>query len=266
VGDSTGDCGADIPTLLAKIPDEFKPLVALGLGAFVLVFVALFHGAGLHWILVLQKGGERRLRLGRPRLVAALFRFGWSVFLMLDLHVAEIIIWAFALNRAGLIVHAYDAMYFCANCYTTLGMGKVDVGEHWRIISPIIGISGLFTFAWTTSALVEVVATHRRLIDQLEDERIREMHMRFALRKKEWDALKTESDAERAEKEKTMNLAAGCSFIQRLRIWREERRRVAELRRAKVAEIEGLRRQERLNERELGTKPTNSGPEDKEKE
>jgi len=240
--------------------------VALGIGAFVLVFLALFHGAGLHWILVLQRRGERRLRLGRPRLVAALFLFGWSVFLMLALHIVEILIWAFALNRAGLIVHAYDAMYFCANCYTTLGLGKVDVGEHWKIISPIIGISGLFTFAWTTSALVDVVASHRQLIDQLEDERVREMHMRFALRKKEWDALKTERDAERAEKEKTMNLAARSSFMQRLRIWREERRRVAELRRAKVAEIEGLRRQERRNERELGTKPANSGPENKEKD
>jgi hypothetical protein len=43
------NCGANIPTLLAKIPDEFKPLAALGIGAFVVVFLALFHGVGLHW-------------------------------------------------------------------------------------------------------------------------------------------------------------------------------------------------------------------------
>ena len=90
---------------------------------------------------------------------------------MLDLHIAEILIWAFVLNRMGLLVHAYDAIYFCANGYTTLGMGKMDIEEHWKLISPIIGISGSFTFAWTTSALVDVVASNRRLIDRLEDER-----------------------------------------------------------------------------------------------
>jgi hypothetical protein len=253
-----------MPTLLDRIPDEFKPIAALGIGAFVLVFIALFHGAGLHRILLWQRRGERRLRLGRPRLVAASFLFGWSVFLMLDLHIVEVLIWAFFLNHLGLIVHAYDAIYFCANCYTTLGMGKVDVGEHWRTISPIIGISGLFTFAWTTSALVDVVASNRRLIDQLVDEREQEMHMRFSLRRKVWDALRAERDAERAVKEETKTAAAGSSFIQRLGIWREERKRVAELRREKLAELKDLRRQERLKEREVEAIAATSRPEDKE--
>ena len=52
-----------------------------------------------------------------------------------------IVIWTFSLRGAGLIVQALDAVYYCGDCYTTLGMGKVDVGEHSRIITPIIGIS-----------------------------------------------------------------------------------------------------------------------------
>lgn len=255
-----------IPTLLAKLPDEFKPLAALGIGAFVLVFVALCHGVGLHWIQVQQTIGERRLRLGPPRLIAASFLFGWSVFLMLNLHIVEILIWAFSLSRMGLIEHSYDAIYFCANCYTTLGMGKVDVGEHWRIISSIIGISGLFTFAWTTSALVDVVASNRRVIDQLEHEREQEMHMRFVLRKKQWEALKAERNAERAEKEKTKAAATGLSFMRKLTLWREERKTVAELRRQEVAELRDLRRQERLNEREDIVKPAICSQEDKKQE
>jgi len=184
---------------------------------------------------------------------------------MLDLHIVEVLIWAFALNVMGLIAHTYDAIYFCANSYTTLGMGKVDVGDHWRIISPIIGISGLFTFAWTTSALVDVVASNRRLLNLLEDEREQELHMRFAMRKAQWDAVKTEGQAERAEKEKARNSAAGSSLSQRLKIWRDERKMVAELRRQKVAEIEDLRRQERLQEKELRPKPADGGPDAKER-
>jgi hypothetical protein len=240
----------DIPTLLDKIPDEFKPLAALGIGAFVLVFIALFHGAGLHWIQVQQTRGQRRLSLRPPRLIAALFLFGWSVFLMLDLHIVEVLIWATAINRVGFIKLASDAFYFCANCYTTLGLGKADVVEHWKLISPIIGISGLFTFAWTTSALVDVVASNRQLIDRMEDERDKEIHMRLALQKEEWAALRGERDAERAEKEKAEITAVGSSLIQKLKIWRRVRKRVSELRRGKIAEMEDLLRQERLKERE----------------
>jgi hypothetical protein len=108
----------------------------------------------------------------------------------------------------------------------------------------------LFTFAWTTSALVDVVASNRRLLEQLEDEREQEMHMRVVLRKKEWAALRAERDAEHALKERFETPAPGSSLIQKVRIWRGERKRVADLRREKVAEMEDLLRQERLKERE----------------
>jgi hypothetical protein len=74
---------SDLAALLAKIPDDFKPMVALGIGAFMLAFLVLLHGAGLHGVLVLRERGERRLRVGRPHLVAAFLLFGGSVFLML---------------------------------------------------------------------------------------------------------------------------------------------------------------------------------------
>jgi hypothetical protein len=252
---------AGVPELLEKIPDEFKPLAALGIGAFVLVGLALTHGVGLHWILLQQRRGERRLRSGQPRILAASFLFAWSVFLMLDLHLLEILIWSFVLTHMGLIVHAYDAIYFCANGYTTLGMGKMDVEEHWRIISPIIGISGLFTFAWTTSALVDVVASNRRLLEQLEDEREREMHMRFALRKKAWEALKNDKEAMQLEKEKIRMKTAGASFFERLKVWKEEKRGAEEFRKALI-EIEALHQKERQEEEKLISTPP-AGSQDK---
>jgi Ni/Co efflux regulator RcnB len=171
---------------------------------------------------------------------------------MLLLHILEITIWAFLLTHTGLIVRAYDALYFCANAYTTLGFGNVDLGTPWRNISPIIGISGLFTFAWTTSALVQVVASQNQLIEKLEDEREQELQLRSTLRKDEWAALKNERDAERTEKEKTRTQVVGKSFFERRRIWKEERKRVSELRRAKASEISELRRKERQDEEKLG--------------
>lgn len=250
----------DFSALLAKIPDEYKPMAAIGIGAFMLVILVLLHGAGLHSILVFRARCERRLREERPRLVPALLLFGWSVFLMLALHIGEFVIWAFALVTMGLIAQVSDALYFCANAYTTLGYGNVDLGPHWRNIAPIMGISGLFTFAWTTSVLVSVVSAHRKLLEQLEEERVQEMHLRIALRKEEWEALKSERKSEQHETERSRNQTAGASFFQRLGIRRSEWKRVEELRTTKLAEIKELRRKEREEERNLGPEepPENS--------
>jgi hypothetical protein len=238
--------------LLARIPDEYKPVAAFGIGACILIFLVLLHGAGLHSLLVFRTRRERRLREGRPRLIAAVLSLGYSVFLMLSLHIVEFLVWAFALIKMGMIARFSDAIYFCANAYTTLGYGSVDLGPHWRNVAPIMGISGLFTFAWTTGALVTVVSAHGKLIEQLEEERIQEMHMRFALRKEEWNALKSERDSERQEVEKASSQAAGGSFLKWLGIRWAERKRLEELRRVKVAEIEELRRKERESEEKLG--------------
>jgi hypothetical protein len=256
----------DVSALLEKIPDEYKPMVAMGIGSLMLVGLTLFHGAGLHIISIQQKRRRQQLRLGRPRLAAGALLFGRSVFLMLALHVVEIMMWAFLIIRAGFVKHANDAIYYCANAYTTLGMGSLDIDRNWRNISPIIAISGLFTFAWTTSALVDVVASNGRLLEQLEDEREREMLMRFELRKEEWDARKTEKNLERSDREKTRAQYSGASFFQRLKIWKGERSREEGIRSAEQAEIEELRRKERQDEEELGPGPVPADPQDKEKQ
>jgi Ion channel len=253
----------DLSALLAKIPDEFKPIAAIAIGAFVLVLIALFHGAGLHRILVQQKRAERRLRVARPHVVAALLLFGGTVFLMLSLHLVEVMIWAFFLTHMGLVADGYDAVYFSANAYTTLGYGSVDLGQHWRNIAPIMGISGLFTFAWTTSSLVAVVAVHRQLIERLEEEREQEMQLRFTLRKNEWAALKGAIASERSEGGKTKTQVSGISFFHLLRLWKEEKKRSAEIRGSTLAEIQELRRKEREDEERLERDSSSKDSEDK---
>jgi hypothetical protein len=241
-----------LSALLARIPDEFKPLAALFIGAFLLVLLVLLHGAGLHGIIVLHSRRVRRLRAGRPRLIRAVVLFGWTVFLMLALHIVGFAIWAYSLLFLGLIPRAYNAIYFAANAYTTLGFGNVDLTEQWRNIAPIIGISGLFTFAWTTSALVNVVNAHSELMGRLEEERERAAHMRSTFRKDAWEALQNERAAERSEREKAMAQMAGASLFQLLGIWWGERKRLKQLRTMKIAEIAELRRNERADEEKLG--------------
>jgi hypothetical protein len=242
----------DLPGLLAKIPDESKPMAALAIGAVTLVILVLLHGAGIHVILTIHMRGLRRLRKGRPRLFTAVILFGWAVFLMLCLHIGEFALWAYFLLFLGLVPRAYNAIYFSANAYTTLGFGNVDLTDHWRIIAPVIGISGLFTFAWTTSVLANVVSAHRELMELLEQEREREFEMRSDLRKEIWKTLDSERSAERSEKSNVKTEEAGASIFMRIRAWKELRKKVKQLRAGRNAEIMELRRKERENEEKLG--------------
>ncbi len=171
---------------------------------------------------------------------------------MLTLHIAEILIWSSLLTHLGLIERVRDSIYFCANAYTTVGYGQIALEDQWRNISPIIAFSGLFTFAWTTSSLVDLVRSHSQIIEQLEEERIKELELRMSMRKDAFGVLTREEDAERQERERARKEAVGGSFFERRGIWKEEKQRVKALRNTKEAEIEALRRKERADEEKLG--------------
>lgn len=242
-----------IYSLLMNIPDEVKPWVAIGIGSFMLVCIVLFHGTGIHWILQLYLSGQRRLLRGRPHVFRALLLFGASVFLMLALHLVGVSVWALALLKLGFIQRAHDAIYFCANAYTTLGYGSVDLDPVWRNISPIIGISGLFTFAWTTSVLVTVVGAHNQLLQQLHLEREKEIQMRANLRKTIGEERSQEREAERAEIAKGKIAGSGTGFWHRWGIWLDDRRKVVEMRKEELAGNAESFRKERAAEEKLGS-------------
>ena len=61
-----------------------------------------------------------------------------------------------------------DAGFFAANTYTTLGYGSVILPPPWKMLAPIMAISGLFTFGWTGSVLVDIVGRVNRLKDLAE--------------------------------------------------------------------------------------------------
>jgi ion channel len=235
-----------------QIPDDLKPWAALGLGAIILVCLVLFHGSGVHAVLVFHKRNERRLWSGRPHHSEATLLFGASVFLLLSLHIIGVLIWAFVLAHLGLILKANDAIYFCANAYTTLGYGMVDLDPQWRNLSPIIGISGLFTFAWTTSALVGVVIGHNRLLEQLEIEREKQLELRAAARNAVGAVRAEESATERAVRLKSEKNHEAGGVRGRFENWRDENKEIETMREAERAKIADIRRKEGEDEGKLG--------------
>jgi hypothetical protein len=239
--------------LLRQIPAEFTLPAAIIIGSVILVCLVLFHGMGVHWVSTIHKRGELRLRAGRPHVFGALLLFGSAVFLLLSLHIIGVIWWAIVLTHLGLIHTAKDAIYFCANAYTTLGYGQVDLDPQYRIISPIIGISGLFTFAWTTSMLVNIVRDHNALLETLELERAKEKQLRRNLKLAVGSALTQERKAEGAESASIAEESTGASLVRHWRLWREERQKLKAIREGFCTETKDLIRQEHDAENKLGS-------------
>ena len=87
------------------------------------------------------------------------------------MHITEACIWGVVLNKVGLISSLRDSIYFSANTYTTIGYGLMILPQSWRELSPIMAISGLFTFAWTTGEMFGIVGQQRELVADLAEKR-----------------------------------------------------------------------------------------------
>ena len=220
------------PDIPVKVPIE-----VLGLGSLMLVIIVLIHGAGLDRILGLyeRRSEVYRLRFRHPYLATSIFAV--TILLMLFLHVFEICIWGVALNRAGLITSFRDAMYFSANTYTTIGYGLMILPYNWRELSPLMAISGLFTFAWTTGELFGVVDKQRRLVKVLAAQR--------KTGKPAADSAITQATGQaQTTNGRQGKPEVGLTPDERHVLWEEIETKLKQLHDAERAELEALRRGE----------------------
>lgn len=154
-----------------EISSDFIPVEVLLFGGVMLVIVVLIHGAGLGRIVgrYHRKAALFKEKKWNPHLATGIFAS--AILLMLALHITEACIWGLVLKWSGLVPNLRDSVYFSANTYTTIGYGKMILPESWRELSPIMAISGLFTFAWTTGEMFTIVGPHRELVAYLIDHR-----------------------------------------------------------------------------------------------
>jgi len=152
---------ARVETLGAELPliqhmEQVMPVPDFFFGGGMLLLIVLIHATGMR--MLTDRFEVRIQKLGhststwRPDLL-----LGIVVMLMLLLHLLEIWVWSAALVYSGLVGNWRAAGFFAANTYTTVGYGDFVLPDGWHMLAPIIAMSGLFTFGWTGSVLVEIV-------------------------------------------------------------------------------------------------------------
>lgn len=139
-----------------------EPVLEIAVGTVILIVVIFVHGAGIRainqrfsksWIRVNSTTPHWRLNLLLTLTIASLT----------VLHFAETLIWAIPIYVRGFIPSLRDSYYYVLQSYTTLGQGNISLPDRWRLIGPIIAMSGLFTFGWTGSVLVSIMTEFGKL-------------------------------------------------------------------------------------------------------
>jgi hypothetical protein len=131
------------------------PLLELLIGLVILTVVILVHGIGVrlvyrHFTRSWEKSSRRNpwhyntiVSIAAASLAA--------------LHLVVTFLWAWPIWWSGLIPGMRDAYFFVLENYTTLGDDTVSLPKAWRLIGPVIAISGLFNFGWTASVFVNMM-------------------------------------------------------------------------------------------------------------
>jgi hypothetical protein len=140
----------------------FVPLV-VGLAATLGTIV--IHGVVLHTILMSLRRDLKRGLLGMRIWVNMSFVMV-AILVALAGHLAEIVLWAFALDATGAVADIGAAIYSAAGSYTTSG-SDVVLPPEWKLLGPLAAVDGMLMFGVSTAFIFAVV---NRLIRARFDE------------------------------------------------------------------------------------------------
>jgi hypothetical protein len=139
-----------------------NPIIETILGVIWLTLVILIHGIGIQkinrqftdlWARVTIETQHWKINIILAVVIASLTM----------LHLVETIFWALPIYALSMVPTWADAYFFVLENYTTLGAGNVKLPESWRLLGPIIAMSGVFTFGWTTGVLVSTMSEFTQL-------------------------------------------------------------------------------------------------------
>jgi UDP-N-acetylmuramyl pentapeptide phosphotransferase/UDP-N-acetylglucosamine-1-phosphate transferase len=77
-------------------------------------------------------------------------------------HIFEIIFCGFVLWALNLLSGINESILFAGSTYTAMGFMDDILPIGWKMLAVTIAFSGMFTFAWTASAMVSMTKNFRQ--------------------------------------------------------------------------------------------------------
>ena len=133
-----------------------NPLVEITLATVFLIGIIIVHGMAMRTVTRRFSAAWVGVNALTPRWRVSLILF-LAIGGMVISHLVETLIWSAPVLALGMLPTLRDSYFFVLESYTTLGAGTVDVPDTWRLVGPMIAMSGIFTFGWTGSVLVTIM-------------------------------------------------------------------------------------------------------------
>jgi hypothetical protein len=151
---------ADLPsfvTLFNEINSD------IGNGHIWLILVSACLMLAVHAIVVLSIAGAFHYIddvMTRHRIFGASFlSYFIAIFLVIAIHFAEIIIWAYICVSMKVFPTNPQTFFFAGEMYTTVGYGNYKLMEQWRILPMIISFTGIFAVSMSGAALYTMMGS-----------------------------------------------------------------------------------------------------------
>ncbi|QWD63463.1 hypothetical protein [Polynucleobacter sp. MWH-UH2A] len=135
-------------------------------GGAMLLLVMVFHGAIL---LQIAKRYEVKtfIYLAEHKYSEVGICFYISVLYLFLTHIAEILLWGFALYGLKLLPALGQSILFGGSTYTAMGFMEDILPDGWKMLAVIIAFSGMFAFAWTASVMISMTKNFRQAYTKL---------------------------------------------------------------------------------------------------
>ena len=147
---------------LAGFSDPQLAAMVLCVAAFLLIVPV--HLVGLHAVASALRrwpGGH----LARARFAREAVFVNAVMALLFALHFLTNMLWAAFVEVYAGFGSYREALFFSFENYTSLGLTRVQVDDRWRMLAPMISLSGIFCLGWSTAILVNTFSRLYRTSD-----------------------------------------------------------------------------------------------------
>jgi hypothetical protein len=136
-------------------PTHIAILIPLLVGLAATFGTLMIHGVVVHAIVVNLRRDLRRGVLGMRTWVNLTFIIAVTL-LALAGHLAEIVLWALALDLSGAVPDIGAAIFSSAGSYTTSG-SDIPLPPGWKLLGPLEAVDGMLMFGVSTAFIFAVV-------------------------------------------------------------------------------------------------------------
>ena len=135
---------------------DYEALVLESFGLSMLAFVVIvaIHLMGLHLSIRLFRRNFNADYIKTLRYHQTVIIILSAMMLLFTLHIATNFAWGVFMHLFGVLSSYRECVFYSLENYTSLGLTRVNVDDRWRMLAPMISLSGVFCLSWSTAVLV----------------------------------------------------------------------------------------------------------------